>query len=170
MVLRAEERLKPESILILSGGLWHVSSATAIAAEIALANASRVTILNAIINDKYLVKAREYAKRLTRIIEEAGAPVITKEIKPETIVGGVVAESLDYDLLVMGTSAIRPWEHFDFGPIQDKIVKNAKCPVLVYKRVVTGGPWELAQKQAEEREELEEEVDENSQERATGLR
>ena len=35
IVLRAEEKLKPERILVLSGGLWHVSSATKIAAEIA---------------------------------------------------------------------------------------------------------------------------------------
>lgn len=170
IVLRAEERLKPESILILSGGLWHVSAATGVAADIAIASASRVTILNAIIHDKYLTKAREYAKRLTSIIEEAGVPVITKEIHPETIVGGVVAESLDYDLLVMGTSAVRPWEHFDFGPIQDKIIKNAKCPVLIYKRVVTLTPEEKRQKEEEEREELEEEKREKHQERLTGLR
>ncbi|MCU0861117.1 MAG: universal stress protein, partial [Methanomassiliicoccales archaeon] len=170
IVLRAEERLKPESILILSGGLWHVSTATAVAVDIAVANASRVTILNAIINDKYLTRAREYAKRLTAIIEEAGVPVITKEIRPETIVGGVVAESLDYDLLVMGTSAVRPWEHFDFGPIQDKIIKNAKCPVLIYKRVVPASPEEKKQKEEEEVEELEEEKAEKSHERASGLR
>lgn len=170
IVLRAEERLRPESILILSGGLWHVSSATAVAADIAVANASRVTILNAIINDKYLSKAREYAKRLTGIIEESGALVITKEIRPETIVGGVVAESLDYDLLVMGTSAVRPWEHFDFGPIQDKIIINAKCPVLIYKRVVAMTPEERKLKEQEEREELEEEKVEKAHEKTIGMR
>ena len=170
IVLRAEERLRPEDILILSGGLWHVSTATGVAADIAVANGSRVTILNAIINDKYLSKAREYAKRLTGIIEEAEVPVVTKEIHPETIVGGVVAESLDYDLLVMGTSAVRPWEHFDFGPIQDKIIKNAKCPVLIYKRVVAASIEERKQKDEEEQEELAEEKEEKSKERSTGLR
>jgi len=170
IVLRAEDRLKPESILILSGGLWHVSSATAVAADIALANSSRVTILNAIINEKYLTKARDYAKRLTGIIEESGVPVITKEIHPETIVGGVVAESIEYDLLIMGTSAVRPWEHFDFGPIQDKIIKNSKCPVLIYKRVITSTVEERKQKEEEEREEIDEEKVERVQEKATGMR
>jgi APA family basic amino acid/polyamine antiporter len=170
IVIRAEDRLRPESILILSGGLWHVSSATALAADIAVENGSRITILNAIINDKYLNKARDYAKRLTKIIEEAGIPVITKEIHPETIVGGVVAESIEYDLLVMGTSAVRSWEHFDFGPIQDKIIKNSKCPVLIYKRVVASTAEERKQKEEEDREELDEEKVERAQEKATGMR
>ncbi len=170
VVLRAEERLRPENILVLSGGLWHVSSATAMAADIAVASGSRVTILNSIINDKYLTKAREYAKRLSGIIEDAGAPVVIKEIHPETIVGGVVAESLDYDLLVMGTSAVRAWEHFDFGPIQDKIIRNAKCPVLIYKHVVAATPEERKQKEDEEREEIDEDKAERTQEKATGTR
>jgi len=92
-------------------------------------DSSRVTILNAIINDKYLSKARDYAHRLTGIIEEAGVQVITKEIHPETIVGGVVGESLEYDLLVMGTSAVRSWEHFDFGPSRTRSSRtpSARC-------------------------------------------
>ena len=170
MLLRADEKLKPENILVLSGGLWHVSSATQVAADIAVANSSRITILNAIINEGHLSKAREYAKRLTRIAEDAGAPVITKEIHPETIVGGVVSETLDYDLLVMGSSAARSWERFAFGPIQDRILKSSKCPVLVYKRVVTATAEEKKIKEEEEKEELEEEKEEKAQEKTIGLR
>lgn len=169
IVLRAEDRLKPENILVLSGGLWHVSSATLIAAQIARAEASRITILNAIINENHLPRAREYAKRLTRIVESEGAPVIVKEIRPETIVGGVVGETMDYDLLVIGASAARSWERFAFGPIQDKIIKNSKCPVLVYKRVRVKTPEEIRQKEAEEKEEKEELKEEEEQEKVTGL-
>jgi len=136
IVLRAEEKIRPDNILVLSGGLWHVSKATEVAADIAVAEKSRVTILNVVVNEKYLTKAREYSKRLKEIVESAGAPVITKEIRPETIIGGVVAESMDYDLLIIGASAAKRWEKFAFGPIQDKIAQTAKCPVLVYKRVV----------------------------------
>jgi APA family basic amino acid/polyamine antiporter len=169
MLLRGEEKLSPENILVLSGGLWHVSSATLVAADIAVANSSRVTILNAIINESHITKAREYAKRLTGIVEDAGVPVITKEIHPETIVGGVVSESLDYDLLVMGSSAARSWEKFAFGPIQDRILKSSKCPVLVYKRVITVTPEEKKIKEEEEKEELEEEKVEKLQEKSIGL-
>ncbi|MGD0057275.1 MAG: amino acid permease [Methanomassiliicoccales archaeon] len=136
IVLRSEERLRPDNILVLSGGLWHVSKATEVAADIAVAEKSRVTILNVVVNEKYLTKAREYSKRLKEIVESAGAPVITKEIRPETIIGGVVAESMDYDLLIIGASAAKRWEKFAFGPIQDKIAQTAKCSVLVYKRVI----------------------------------
>lgn len=136
IVLKAEERIKPDNILVLSGGLWHVSRATEVAADIAVAEKSRVTILNVVVNEKYLTKAREYSKRLKDIVESAGAPVITKEIRPESIIGGVVAESMDYDLLIIGASAAKRWEKFAFGPIQDRIAQTAKCPVLVYKRVV----------------------------------
>lgn len=135
IVLRAEERFSPENILVLSGATWHVSKATETAAEIARNLGSRISILNVIVDERYLDRARNYSKRLKEIVEEKGVPVITKEVRPETIVGGVVAESLDYDLLVIGSSAAKRWEKFDFGPIQDRITKEAKCPVLVYKRV-----------------------------------
>jgi hypothetical protein len=83
--------------------------------------------------------------------------VITKEIRPETIIGGVVAESMDYDLLIIGASAAKRWEKFAFGPIQDKIAQTAKCPVLVYKRVIgtemAPGPIPSAEGLSAERQE-----------------
>jgi amino acid transporter/nucleotide-binding universal stress UspA family protein len=136
LFIKSDEKLKPLRILILSGGLWHVSAATEVAAMVARKQGARVTILNVIVDEKYLERAREYSKRLTGILEAENVPVLTKEIRPETIVGGVIGESMDYDLLVMGSSAAKRWEAFDFGPLQDKIITNAKCPVLVYKHVV----------------------------------
>ncbi len=168
--LKAEDRLRAENVLVLSGGLWHVSYATEVAARLAKSWGGRVTILDAIINEAHLTKAREYAKRLTDIVEKEDVQVITKEVYPETIVGGVVAESLDYDLLVMGAGPSKGLERFAFGPIQDKIVKNAKCPVLVFKRMVAPTPEEKVAKEQEEREELEEEKEEKQHERSTGSR
>jgi amino acid transporter/nucleotide-binding universal stress UspA family protein len=169
ILLRAEDRLKPDNILILSGGLWHVSKATEVAAQIAKVNASRVTILDAIINEKHIENARKYAKRLAETVASYEVPVITKEIHPETIVGGVVGETLDYDLLVIGASAAGGWEKFAFGPIQDKIVRNAKCPVMVYKRAATGGVAEVKQMADEENEERDIK-EEEAEERSTGLK
>ena len=140
MVLKTETKLRPEKIMILSGGLWHVSKATEVAADIAQVNSSRVTILNVIINERYLVKASDYSKRLRKIVEMRKVPVIIKDIRPESFVGGVVAESLETDLLVIGSSAAKRWDQFAFGAIQDTIAKNARSPVLVYKRVAPGTP------------------------------
>jgi len=140
MVLKADGKLHLDNIMILSGGLWHVSKATEVAADIAQMNDSRITILNVIVNERYLVKAAEYSKRLKMIVESRQVPVIIKEIRPELIVGGVVAESLETDLLVIGSSAAKRWDQFAFGAIQDVIAKNAKCPELVYKRVAPGTP------------------------------
>jgi amino acid transporter/nucleotide-binding universal stress UspA family protein len=140
MVLKSDGKLRLERIMILSGGLWHVSKATEVAADIALMNDSRVTILNVIVNERYLVRAAEYSKRLKKIVESRNVPVIVKEIRPESLVGGVVAESLETDLMVIGSSAAKRWDQFAFGAIQDVIAKNAKCPVLVYKRVAPGTP------------------------------
>ncbi len=156
IVLRAEEKLRPENILVLSGGLWHVSKATEVAADIARAEASRVTILDVIVDERYAVKGTEYSKRLTKIVQSAGVQVITKDIRPETIVGGVVAESLDYDLLVIGVSAAKHWKKFVFGPVQDRIAQNAKCPVLVYKRVAGAGQAPSPVTESEELEEPQE--------------
>lgn len=140
MVLKAEGKLKLNDIMILSGGLWHVSKATEVAADIAQMNDSRVTILNVIVNERYLVKAAEYSKRLKMIVESRKVPVIIKEIRPESLISGVVAESLETNLLVIGSSAAKRWDQFAFGAIQDVIAKNAKSPVLVYRRVAPGTP------------------------------
>ena len=170
MLLRSEERLRAENVLVLSGGLWHVSSATEVAAWLAKAWGGRVTILNAIINEAHLPRARDYAKRLTGIVESKGVQVITKEVHPETIVGGVVAESFDCDLLVMGASSAKGWERFGFGPIQDKIIKSAMCPVLVYKRTIVPSPTETAEVEEEVREELDEEKEERKLELSSASR
>ncbi len=140
MVLKADGKLRLDRIMILSGGLWHVSKATEVAADIAQMNESRVTILNVITNERYLVRAAEYSKRLKMIVESRQVPVIIKEIRPESLISGVVAESLETNLLVIGSSAAKRWDQFAFGAIQDVIAKNAKCPVLVYKRVAPGTP------------------------------
>ncbi|QLH74433.1 MAG: amino acid permease [Methanomassiliicoccales archaeon] len=137
LLFKAEERWRPNRILILSGGLWHVSRATEVAALIAKKNGSRVTILNVIAEERYLDTARQYSRRLAEILRKENVPVVVKEIRPETVVGGVVGESIEYDLLVMGSSAVKRVHRSDFGYVQDRIVKNAKCPVLVYKRVAT---------------------------------
>lgn len=137
VLLKGDERWTPDRIIILSGGLWHVSRSTELVAVIARRYRSRVTILNVIVDDKYLDVARTYSKRLMDILEKEQVPVIVKEIRPESVVGGVVAESLDYDLLVMGSSAVKRVHRSDFGLVQDRIVKAAQCPVLVYKRVAT---------------------------------
>jgi len=134
IVLRAEGRLHPDSILVLSGGQWHVSRATEVAADVAQAEESRVTVLNVIVNEKYRIRAAEYSTRLRRIVESREVPVIVKEIRPENLLAGIVAETLEYDLLVIGAPALRPWDPYAFGPVQDSIAKNAKCDVLVYRR------------------------------------
>ncbi|MEI6796201.1 MAG: amino acid permease [Methanomassiliicoccales archaeon] len=140
ILIKAEEELHPKRILILSGGLWHVSKATEVAGLIAAHSSAKVTILNVIVDEKDLDKARAYSDRLTEILRAEGVSVVTKEIRPETILGGVIAESLEYDLMVMGSSAATRWEAFDFGPIQDRIVRNAKCQVMVYKHVAAAKP------------------------------
>jgi APA family basic amino acid/polyamine antiporter len=147
VLFKTEERLKPDRILILAGGLWHVSRATEVAVLIAKKNHSRVTILNVIAEDRYMDTARKYSDRLTEMLEKEGVPVVVKEIRPETVVGGIIGESMNYDLLVMGSSAVKRVHRADFGLVQDRIIKNAKCPVLIYKRVAT-----FDDKEAEETE------------------
>lgn len=137
LLMKSDERFRPEKIMILSGGLWHVSRATEVAAMIAKKYNSRITILNVIAEEKYIDVARKYSDRLTEILEKENVPVVVKEIRPESVVGGIISESIDYDLLIMGSSAVHRVHRSDFGLVQDRIVKSAKCPVLIYKRVAT---------------------------------
>jgi len=137
VLLKTEEKFRPVKLLILSGGLWHVSRATELAVMIAKKYGARVTILNVIAEEKYIDVARKYSDRLTELLEKENVPVVVKEIRPESVVGGIISESIEYDLLIMGSSAVHRVHRSDFGLVQDRIVKSAKCPVLIYKRVAT---------------------------------
>ena len=85
-------------------------------------------------NSRHLIKAGERAGRIRDRIAKSGMPTKVKDIIPESYISGVVAETLDYDLLVMGSSETRPWDPYAFGRVLDIIARKAKCPVLVYKR------------------------------------
>ena len=62
LFIKSDEKLKPLRILILSGGLWHVSAATEVAAMVAKKQGARVTILNVIVDEKYLERATSLFK------------------------------------------------------------------------------------------------------------
>lgn len=140
MVLKAEWHLKQDKVPVLSGGLWHVSKATEVAAETAKAEGVRITILNVIVNERYLVTAVEHSKRLKRIVEARRVPVMVKDVRPEPIITGVAAESADYGLMAIGSSAAKRLGPFTFGALRDIVAKNAKCLTPAYKRVGPNGP------------------------------
>lgn len=137
IVLKSEGRLIPEDITVLSGGTWHVSKATEAASEIARSSGGRITILNVIVKEEHFDPAREYSKRLESISKSYNAPVITREVRSNSIVDGAISSSMDCDLLVLGVSGARRWDKFVLGPMQDRIAKSVRCPVLIYKRVAT---------------------------------
>ncbi len=137
IVLKSEGRLSPESITILSGGMWHVSKATEVASEIALSSGGRITIMNVIVKEDHFDRAREYSQRLESIVKSYDVPVITREVRSKSIVDGAISYSTDTDLLALGVSGARRWDKFVLGPMQDRITKGVRCPVLIYKRVAT---------------------------------
>ena len=134
MVLRSEGRLIPDDIVVLAGGGINAVRAAEAAADIAEYEGSTVTVLNVVMNDRHLIKAGERAARIRDRIAKSGMPTKVKDIIPESYISGVVAETLEYDLLVMGSSETRPWDPYAFGRVLDIIARKAKCPVLVYKR------------------------------------
>lgn len=136
MVLRSKGRLVPDDILVLAGGGINAVRAAEAAADIAAYEGSRVTILNVVMNERHLIKAGERAVRMRNRIARSKVPTKVKDIIPESYLSGVVAETLEYDLLVMGSSETRPWDPYAFGRVLDFIARKAKCPVLMYKRAL----------------------------------
>ena len=137
MVLKTETKLRPKNIMILSGGLWHVSKATEVAADIAQVNGSRVTILNVIINERYLVKASDYSKRLRKIVEMRKVPVIirifARVVRGRS--GGGVAGDRPPGHRFLGREALGP-VRLRGHPGHHR--QERRSPVLVYKRVAPG--------------------------------
>jgi len=68
---------------------------------------------------------------LERIKDKLSSPSYSVDIR--VAVGVQVIEELKPDLLVMGSSGTSGWEEFWIGSTTEKIVRTAKCPVLIIK-------------------------------------
>ncbi len=79
--------------------------------------------------------AEQKLSELTARFAEGGFEIkrfVHKGTAPECILG--LAESEGADLIVMGTHGRHGFDHFAMGSVTEKVLRKARCPVLVVRR------------------------------------
>lgn len=124
-----------KKILVVSTPEWHSSYATGYAVLIAKRDESEITIFSASQTDENLAEEENYAKKLSDLCHTHDIPHEIKVIKTESIENAIIAESNNYDLVVLGAG--QEWEHqaFAFGSIQDRLAKNINKPILMVRKI-----------------------------------
>ncbi len=124
-----------KKILVVSTPEWHASYATGYAVLIAKRDESEITIFSASQTDENLAKEETYAKKLSDLCHTHDIPHEVKVIKSDSIENAIIAESNNYDLVVLGAG--QEWEHpaFAFGNLQDNLAKNINKPILMVRKI-----------------------------------
>lgn len=131
---RSEERV--DRMTLLAGKALHVAHAARVASLMAKQRGSRVTILSIIPHKAMEEAAIEDAHRLAEILDERGVHHEHKIVYSASIVEAVAREAAQSDLLVMGASPTWALRKYAFGPLEDRIAKRVRCPVLMIRKAV----------------------------------
>jgi APA family basic amino acid/polyamine antiporter len=124
-----------KKILLISSPEWHATHAIGYAILIAKRDDAEIEIFSASTTDRHMAVQEEYAKRLSEICKIHSIPHEVKVIKTDSIEGAIIAESQEYDLVVMGASQESERRAFDFGRVQDHLAKRLDKPTLMVKKV-----------------------------------
>ena len=84
------------------------------------------------------LEVRDYLQYIAASLEEAGLSVLI-EVRDEPVVDAIldVAESLRADLIAMSTHGDSGTVHRFIGAVADRVVHNAKVPVLLIRPALT---------------------------------
>jgi nucleotide-binding universal stress UspA family protein len=138
VILMKTSGLKKEvkRILVISmAGEWHATHAIGYAILLAKRDEAHITIFSASTSDEHMEKQKAYSKRLSDICKTHNIENDVKIIKVQSIEKAVIAESADYDIVVMGASQESDRRAFDFGRVQDRLAKDLGKPLLMVKKV-----------------------------------
>ncbi len=130
---RLPERV--QHITVLFGHEWHVAHATELAADLARRWRARMTILYVGTSPEL---SRTDSRRLERLLEICAERKVEAERKVVTypsLLQGVIFETRTTDLLVIGASDAWSIKQIVFGDVPDSIAVDARCPVLILKKV-----------------------------------
>ena len=127
------------SILLYARALDHSQGAAELAAILAGVSDARITVLEVAEEGKPTRPGGELTEATLR---RFGRAFDVKRRTARNAADAVVAESADYDLLVMGAGDRWALSRATFGPTVDDIAAKARCPVVMYRkgqRVALGG-------------------------------
>jgi APA family basic amino acid/polyamine antiporter len=125
----------PNSILLPTSGGPHASIAARLALRLARLKGAQVTILY-VCREPATAKDREHGmEMIARTVH--GLPtddlVRTKIVTAPGIVGGILTEAQEYDLMFLGASDVGLFDRVLFGTIPERIARKSPVPVMIAK-------------------------------------
>ena len=112
-----------------------MSHATGYAVLLSKRDEAKITILSPCMSEEALAKEKVYSGKLAEICRTHDVPFQTKVVKTSDVVGAILKEAEDHDLVVMGASQNWKRKTLAFGRIQDRVAKVIDKPVLMVRKV-----------------------------------
>jgi len=138
-VLRAREMNTVRRVLVVSGGGPHARLGLRLAADIAHASDTALTVMRIIrpSDDLDVETERHYLNEMAEeITGDSASEVRSHVVVHETILEGILQEARegDYDLLVIGASNEWAVKSLLVGALPDAVADRAPCSVLMVRR------------------------------------
>lgn len=124
----------PQSIVVLSSPMWSVAGADELALVLAVEHGARVTILSIVEDPAKAEEIKADAKPLLEKAHAIGVDVEQRLIYSKAFEATALRESAGADLLIVRASPGGPIRRYSLGPVEDRIAKLAKMPVLIFRK------------------------------------
>jgi APA family basic amino acid/polyamine antiporter len=121
-------------ILVPVGGGPHAALAASLAAQLGVHFDASVTMLNICTREFSPEEQKRRLERLKATTKEMDFPFLYQVLPATDAVEGILAQAVDYDLVLVGAARRRPFDRILFGNIPERLA--AQCPktVIMVKR------------------------------------
>src|SRR5438093_1021670 len=121
-------------IVVLSSPLWSVQGVDDIALILAKRYGAAVTVLSIVDDPTKADAIKADARAFLDKALASGIHVEQRVVYSSAYESSALQESGDADLLLVRTSPAGPLRRYSLGPVEDRIAKLAKVPVLIFRK------------------------------------
>ena len=122
------------SVVVLSSPLWSVRGVDDLALILAKEHDARITVLSIVEDPAKAEEIKADAKPLLERAQTVGIDVDQKLIYSKAYEATALRESAGADLLIVRASPGGTIRRYALGPVEDRIAKLAKMPVLIFRK------------------------------------
>jgi len=135
------ERPPAREVTVLVSQGRHALAAAELAADYARHHRSRARLLLVSVTGEPTSVESARLAELERVFSTREVPVSRKVLRSLDFVAGVLAETAGDELLFLGAAEVRTFGRTLFGYLPDRVIRGARCPVVLVRKVAGGeGP------------------------------
>ena len=123
-----------DGIVVLSSLLWSVRGVEDLALILAAENGARITILSIVDDASKVDGIKADTNEFLEKAHRAGVEIDQKVVYSGAYESTALRESASADLLIVRASPPGGLRRYSLGPVEDRIAKLAKVPVLIFRK------------------------------------